>query len=42
MSISEAASIFPITLSSPMAKHIDEWSAQGRKKLFGHTKNILL
>lgn len=27
----EVASVFPITPSSPMAEHIDEWAAQGRK-----------
>lgn len=36
----EVASIFPITPSSPMAEHIDEWSAQGRKNLFGHTVKV--
>jgi pyruvate-ferredoxin/flavodoxin oxidoreductase len=33
----EVATIFPITPSSPMAEHIDEWSANGRKNLFGQT-----
>ena len=28
----EVASVFPITPSSPMAEHIDEWAAQGRQK----------
>ena len=32
---SEIAAIYPITPSSPMAEHTDEWSAQGRKNLFG-------
>ena len=27
----EIASIFPITPSSPMAEHVDEWAAHGRK-----------
>lgn len=31
----EVASIFPITPSSPMAEHVDEWAAHGRKNLFG-------
>jgi pyruvate-ferredoxin/flavodoxin oxidoreductase len=31
----EVATIFPITPSSPMAEQIDEWSAAGRKNLFG-------
>ncbi len=33
----EVAAIFPITPSSPMAEHIDEWSANGRKNIFGQT-----
>ena len=28
---SELAAIYPITPSSPMAEHIDEWCASGRK-----------
>ncbi len=32
---SEVAAIYPITPSSPMAEHVDEWSAKGRKNLFG-------
>ena len=31
----EVASIFPITPSSPMAEHVDECAAHGRKNLFG-------
>ncbi|MDR1060122.1 MAG: pyruvate:ferredoxin (flavodoxin) oxidoreductase [Clostridiales bacterium] len=31
----EVAGIFPITPSSPMAEHIDEWSAKGKKNIFG-------
>ncbi len=34
---SEVAAIYPITPSSPMAEHGDEWAAQGRKNLFGDT-----
>ena len=34
---SEVAAIYPITPSSPMAEHVDEWAAQGRKNLFGDT-----
>lgn len=33
----EVASIFPITPSSPMAEHVDEWASHGRKNLFGQT-----
>ncbi|MFW5999731.1 MAG: pyruvate:ferredoxin (flavodoxin) oxidoreductase, partial [Halanaerobiaceae bacterium] len=32
----EVAAIYPITPSSPMAEHVDEWSAHGRKNIFGH------
>ncbi len=34
---SEVAAIYPITPSSPMAEHIDEWAAKGRKNLLGDT-----
>ena len=37
---SEVAAIYPITPSSPMAEHVDEWSAQGRINLFGDTVNV--
>ena len=31
----EVAAIYPITPSSPMADFVDQWSAQGRKNIFG-------
>lgn len=34
---SEVAAIYPITPSSPMAEHVDTWSAKGKKNLFGQT-----
>ncbi|MBQ0088328.1 MAG: pyruvate:ferredoxin (flavodoxin) oxidoreductase [Prevotellaceae bacterium] len=34
---SEVAAIYPITPSSPMAEHVDEWASKGRKNLFGDT-----
>lgn len=37
----EAAAIFPITPSSPMAEHVDEWSAQGKKNIFGQTPRVV-
>lgn len=37
---SEVAAIYPITPSSPMAEHVDEWAAQGRKNLFGDTVHV--
>ncbi|MCR4619873.1 MAG: pyruvate:ferredoxin (flavodoxin) oxidoreductase [Paludibacteraceae bacterium] len=36
----EVAAIYPITPSSPMAEHVDEWAAQGRKNLFGDTVTV--
>ncbi|MHB1418746.1 MAG: pyruvate:ferredoxin (flavodoxin) oxidoreductase [Bacillota bacterium] len=36
----EVAAIFPITPSSPMAESVDEWSAAGRKNIFGQTVNV--
>ena len=33
----EVSSIYPITPSSPMAEHIDEWVAQGKKNVFNQT-----
>ena len=37
---SEVAAIYPITPSSPMAEHVDEWASQGRKNLFGDTVSV--
>ena len=37
---SDVAAIYPITPSSTMAEYVDEWSAQGRKNLFGQTVNV--
>ena len=37
----EVAAIFPITPSSPMAEHVDEWAAHGRKNLFGHPVDVV-
>jgi len=36
----ECACIYPITPSSPMAELVDEWSAQGRKNIFGQTVDV--
>ena len=38
---SELAAIYPITPSSPMAEHIDEWCAFGRKNLFGEPVKVV-
>lgn len=34
----EVATIYPITPSSPMAEHVDAWSAAGKKNLFGQSQ----
>ena len=36
----EVAAIYPITPSSPMAEHVDEWAAKGTKNLFGQNVSI--
>jgi pyruvate-ferredoxin/flavodoxin oxidoreductase len=38
---SEVAAIYPITPSSTMAEYIDEWSAYGRKNIFGETVKVI-
>ncbi len=37
----EVAGIFPITPSSPMAELVDEWSANGKKNVFGQTVQVV-
>lgn len=37
----EVAGIYPITPSSPMADLVDQWSAQGRKNVFGSTVKVM-
>lgn len=37
----EVATIFPITPSSTMAELVDEWSAQGRKNVFGQKVKVV-
>ena len=37
----EVSAIFPITPSSPMAEHVDEWVAQGRKNIFGQPVKVM-
>lgn len=36
----DVAAIYPITPSSPMAEHIDEWGTKGRKNLFGQEVKV--
>ncbi|MDU2113902.1 MAG: pyruvate:ferredoxin (flavodoxin) oxidoreductase [Prevotella bivia] len=37
---SEVAAIYPITPSSPMAEHVDDWAARGRKNLWGQEVSV--
>ena len=37
----EVAAIYPITPSSPMAEHVDDWAAAGMKNIFGHKVNVV-
>ncbi|MBR2576905.1 MAG: pyruvate:ferredoxin (flavodoxin) oxidoreductase [Firmicutes bacterium] len=37
----DVAAIYPITPSSVMAENVDEWSAYGRKNLFGQEVSVL-
>ncbi len=37
----EVASIYPITPSSPMADHVDDWAAHGKKNLFGQPVQLV-
>ncbi len=38
---SEVSAIYPITPSSTMAEYVDEWSANGRKNIFGDTVKVV-
>ena len=38
---SEVAAIYPITPSSTMAELVDEWSAYGKKNIFGQTVKVI-
>ncbi len=37
----DVAAIYPITPSSVMAEHSDEWAASGRKNIFGQTVRVV-
>ncbi|NLZ38261.1 MAG: pyruvate:ferredoxin (flavodoxin) oxidoreductase [Firmicutes bacterium] len=37
----EVAAIYPITPSTPMAEGIDEWSAHGKKNIFGQAVKVV-
>ena len=37
---SDVAAIYPITPSSVMAEHTDEWAVQGRTNIFGQTVKV--
>ena len=36
----EVATIYPITPSSVMPEHVDEWATEGRKNIFGQTVQV--
>ena len=36
----EVAAIYPITPSSVMPEHVDEWATEGRKNIFGQTVQV--
>ncbi len=38
---SEVSAIYPITPSSTMAEHVDEWAAHGKKNIFGDTVKVV-
>ncbi|HHV65671.1 MAG TPA: pyruvate:ferredoxin (flavodoxin) oxidoreductase [Peptococcaceae bacterium] len=39
--LTEVATIFPITPSSPMAEGVDEWSAHGKTNIFGQPVKVV-
>lgn len=39
--LTEVASIFPITPSTPMAEGVDEWSAHGKKNIFDQEVKVI-
>lgn len=39
--LTEVATIYPITPSTPMAEAIDEWSAHGKKNIFGQEVKVV-
>ncbi|GAB4415353.1 MAG: pyruvate:ferredoxin (flavodoxin) oxidoreductase [Bacteroidia bacterium] len=39
--INEVCAIYPITPSSPMAEHADQWAAEGRRNIWGHIPDII-
>lgn len=37
----DVAAIYPITPSSDMAQHVDEWASEGKKNIFGETVQVI-
>ncbi len=37
----DVAAIYPITPSSDMAQHVDEWASEGKKNVFGETVQVI-
>lgn len=38
--MSDVATLYPITPSSPMGEIADEWAAEGRNNIFGQTMTV--
>ena len=39
--VNEVCAIYPITPASPMGEHVDAWSAQGKKNIWGGTPRVV-
>ena len=39
--VNEVCAIYPITPSSPMAEHADEWSVKGIKNIWGNSPEVI-
>ncbi|MDP4215819.1 MAG: pyruvate:ferredoxin (flavodoxin) oxidoreductase [Bacteroidota bacterium] len=39
--LNEVCAIYPITPASPMAEHVDEWSAAGKKNIWGRVPDVI-
>ena len=39
--LTEIATIFPITPSSPMPQHVDVWASKGKKNIFGQPVRVM-
>jgi pyruvate-ferredoxin/flavodoxin oxidoreductase len=39
--LNEVCAIYPITPASPMAEHVDEWAAAGKKNIWGRVPDVI-